>query len=151
MIKNRLKQAREAAGMTQTELADAANTSQTSIYKIENGITLRPRGIERIATVLHVSPEWLQFGVADADADNEMSNNESKLIQSFRHISSTQQKSIADILRGMVTELSKNERELLEKFEKLNNISQGFLLRMADTLVEQQEELEETKLVEKIS
>jgi len=65
MIKERLKQAREAAGLTQTELANAASTSQTSIYKIESGITIRPRGIERIAKILKVSPEWLQFGAGE--------------------------------------------------------------------------------------
>jgi len=65
MIKDRLRQAREAAGLTQTELAQAASTSQTSIYKIESGITIRPRGIERIAKILNVSPEWLQFGAGD--------------------------------------------------------------------------------------
>ena len=63
ILKVNFKKAREAAGLTQSELANIANTSQTSIYKIENGITLRPRGIERLAKILNVTPEWLQFGV----------------------------------------------------------------------------------------
>ncbi len=107
--------------------------------------------MKEICAELNISQSYIMFGEAP---DIAMSGNESQLIESFRHISSTQQKSIADILRGMVTELSENERELLEKFEKLSAVNQGFLMRMSETLIQQQfdqEGADENKLVLKYS
>lgn len=66
-IAERLKYARSRKGFTQEELAKMTNTSQDVIQKIENGKSLRPRNIEKIAKALDVSPAWLQFGSADLD------------------------------------------------------------------------------------
>ena len=73
MLKIRLKQAREKAGLTQSRLAEALDSSQGSIYKIENGITVRPRNIDKIAKVLKVTPEWLQFGNGGNDLPSQSS------------------------------------------------------------------------------
>ena len=58
----RLRLARRERGITQDELAKEAGTNQAVIQKIENGKSLRPRQIMRIAEVLEVNPAWLQFG-----------------------------------------------------------------------------------------
>lgn len=58
----RLRAARKERGWTQEQLAVRADTSQAVIQKIENGKSLRPRKIDKIAEVLEVSPAWLQFG-----------------------------------------------------------------------------------------
>ena len=63
MIGKRLKQAREYLGLTQEELAELVNISQTAIYKIEDGITQQPRSINKLAEALQVPPEWLQYGI----------------------------------------------------------------------------------------
>jgi len=65
MLKNRFKKARVDAGLTQIQLAEKANSSQASINKIESGLTMRPRNIDKFASIMKVSPEWLQFGVGD--------------------------------------------------------------------------------------
>jgi transcriptional regulator with XRE-family HTH domain len=49
-------------GWTQEQLAAKADTNQAVIQKIENGKSLRPRKIDRIAMVLDVNPAWLMFG-----------------------------------------------------------------------------------------
>jgi len=63
----RLRKARKDKNWTQEQLAVHADTSQAVIQKIENGKSLRPRKIDRIAEVLEVSPAWLQFGTEDGD------------------------------------------------------------------------------------
>ena len=49
-------------GWTQEPLARKVGSSQVVIQKIENGKSLRPRKIDRIAEVLGSSPAWLMFG-----------------------------------------------------------------------------------------
>ncbi|WP_067986191.1 helix-turn-helix domain-containing protein [Neptuniibacter pectenicola] len=62
MLKTRFKKAREHAGYTQETAAQAAGVSQTAIFKIEKGETLRPRKINIYANLFGCSPEWLMYG-----------------------------------------------------------------------------------------
>ena len=61
-IAQRLKQAREAAGMTQPALAEMAGVSQDTIGNIESGLRKRPRELLSIAAALGVNPSWLETG-----------------------------------------------------------------------------------------
>ena len=63
----RLRSVRRDRGLTQDQLAKKADTNQAVIQKIENGKSMRPRHIMRIAEVLEVNPAWLQFGEPWAD------------------------------------------------------------------------------------
>ncbi len=58
----RLRTSRREHGFTQDQLAREAGTNQAVIQKIENGRSMRPRHIMRIAEVLEINPAWLQFG-----------------------------------------------------------------------------------------
>ncbi|MFT5391560.1 MAG: transcriptional regulator with XRE-family HTH domain [Gammaproteobacteria bacterium] len=58
----RLRQKRKEMGWTQEQLASRAGTTQAVIQKIENGKSLRPRKIDKIAEPLGVLPAWLMFG-----------------------------------------------------------------------------------------
>lgn len=62
MLKNRFRETRLAAGITQRVLAEWAGTDQPTISDIEKGRVLRPRKIETFAKLLKVSPQWLLFG-----------------------------------------------------------------------------------------
>ena len=53
---------RERAGMTQAELAEKLGKGQTTIFKIENGQTLRPRFMDELAQALGVTRIQLEFG-----------------------------------------------------------------------------------------
>lgn len=57
----RIKQARKAAGMTQTELADKIGVKFAAIHKYENGliVNLKRETIAALAAALNVSPAWL--------------------------------------------------------------------------------------------
>ncbi len=61
-IAERLKHARELAGLTQPELAAKAKVSQGTIGNIETGLRKRPRDLLSIAAALSVTPVWLETG-----------------------------------------------------------------------------------------
>lgn len=60
--KDRIKIAREQAGLTQGELAEKIGIKQQSVFKIEAGITKNPRNIDKMAEVLGVDLNWLLTG-----------------------------------------------------------------------------------------
>ncbi|CAN7408031.1 helix-turn-helix domain-containing protein [Acidovorax sp. LjRoot74] len=70
-IAERLKSAREAAGLRQDELAKKAGVTQGTIANIEGGIRKNPRELLAIARAVGVNAEWLKSGkgsrLADAD------------------------------------------------------------------------------------
>ena len=57
-----MKQAREAAGLTQPQLAKKAGVSPGTIGNIESGTRKQPRELLAIAAALRVTPTWLQSG-----------------------------------------------------------------------------------------
>ena len=61
-LAERLTAAREAAGLTQGELAARAGVSQGTIGNAESGLRRQPRGLVAIAAALNVRPEWLLSG-----------------------------------------------------------------------------------------
>ena len=63
----RVRYKRHQKGWTQDQLAIHADTNQAVIQKIENGKSLRPRKIDKIAEVLGVNPAWLMFGEQQAN------------------------------------------------------------------------------------
>lgn len=68
---NRIQEARKAAGMTQTELANAAGVSQPYIVDLERGARgAKPETWERIASALGVTVEELRE-VYTAPTDGE--------------------------------------------------------------------------------
>lgn len=63
MLKDRIKMARERAGLTQQELADKVGVSQTTIMYLENGRNKSSSKIVDIANALKVDSRWLANGV----------------------------------------------------------------------------------------
>ena len=58
-ISDRLREAREARGLTQAQLADLSGVSQGTIGNVESGLRGYGKSIVDIARVLGVSPEYL--------------------------------------------------------------------------------------------
>lgn len=67
-IAERLKSAREAAGLTQPELAKRAGVSPGTIGNIESGARQRPRELLAIAREVKVNPHWLESGKGPRDS-----------------------------------------------------------------------------------
>lgn len=61
----RLKQAREAAGVSQGKLAEAVGMRQPSIQAIEKGEVRGTKHLLAIARTLNVDPDWLETGRAN--------------------------------------------------------------------------------------
>lgn len=61
-IAQRLKEAREAAGLSQAQLAAAAGVSAGTIGNIEAGTRQRPQELLAIAAAVKVNAEWLKSG-----------------------------------------------------------------------------------------
>mgnify|MGYP002636747063 CR=1 FL=1 len=84
----RLRARRNEMGLTQVQLAERADTTQAVIQKIENGKSLRPRKIDKIASALGVKAAWLMFGNDRFDALDkealEIATAWSKLAESKR-------------------------------------------------------------------
>ncbi len=63
MIAERIKQARENMAISKAELARRVNVSRASVSMWEDGKNVSFANILKIAEVLNVEPEWLQYGV----------------------------------------------------------------------------------------
>lgn len=61
-LSQRLKEAREQAGLSQAALADRLRTTQQAIQQAETGKSKRPRYLLEAAKALGVSVEWLMYG-----------------------------------------------------------------------------------------
>jgi transcriptional regulator with XRE-family HTH domain len=64
-IGSRIKEARNALGWSQVQLADEAGVTQSAIGNIESGLRQRPRELVSIAKALRVSAAWLETGGGD--------------------------------------------------------------------------------------
>ena len=61
-LKDRLKQARKNAGLTQQELAQRAGIKQSSISEIERGLSRTSGHLIKLAQICKVDPVWLAEG-----------------------------------------------------------------------------------------
>lgn len=65
-LKDRLKQARKNAGLSQVDLAERVGIKQASISEIERGLTRTSGYLIQIAKALDVDPLWLSEGVGES-------------------------------------------------------------------------------------
>lgn len=100
-LAERLKYIRNLRKLSQQEVADLANISQPTYFKIESGITKRTGSILELANVLNVNPTWLATGQGDIYQDNNpILDNKNQLIINYPSatISKKQHLSLADLL-----------------------------------------------------
>jgi phage repressor protein C with HTH and peptisase S24 domain len=80
MLHIRFKEARNAKGYSQAQLAEIINVSQSAVYKIELGETQSPRKLREYAAVLGVTEEWLRYGISE-NAKSGPSTNQPNTIE----------------------------------------------------------------------
>lgn len=68
-MKDRIKQAREMAGLSQGWLARLLGCSRSLVTQWESGETAADGWIDRIAKVCGVSPWWLRTGKPEEESD----------------------------------------------------------------------------------
>ena len=61
-IGTRLREAREAQGLSTEKLAKSSGTNPAALEKLENGEVLSPLTIVDLAGILGVTPAWLMWG-----------------------------------------------------------------------------------------
>lgn len=66
MLKDRLKQLRFTSGMSQAELAEKANVSQSTITFLESGRNTTSKKLPEIAKALNTTVEYLIYGESSA-------------------------------------------------------------------------------------
>lgn len=71
-IAKRTKDKRIALGLTQSELATLASTTQQSIEQLESGKTKRPRFLPELAKALNCDLTWLLEGEEQPDIASEI-------------------------------------------------------------------------------
>lgn len=74
-LAERVKYARELKDLSQHEIAEKAGISQPTYFKIENGLTQKPRNILDIAQALNVNPQWLATGQGEMTAQPFLQSN----------------------------------------------------------------------------
>ncbi len=93
---SRLKATRMARGLSQQELADAADMSQTAIGHLEQGRNKRSRESAKLAAVLGVNEGWLVTGQESAlppapqNAIPSTSTTKQRLLHAIKELSSEQ-------------------------------------------------------------
>ncbi|MCQ9124734.1 hypothetical protein BKK56_04095 [Rodentibacter genomosp. 2] len=64
-IAERMQQRMDILGITQEQLAEKADISQTTVSNILSGVTKKPRNLLEISMALGVNPVWLQSGIGE--------------------------------------------------------------------------------------
>ena len=104
----RIKAAREAAGLSQTDLATATNTSKQTMYKYESDVitNIPSDTIQSIASTLHVSPSYLMGWTEDPTPEVTEDLNDSLviLIRKAKKLSPKQQARLLEMASIMFEE-----------------------------------------------
>lgn len=87
---DRMKEARERAGLTQTEVADAIGARHHVVWRYENEES-RPRAerLHKIARLLRCDPNWLLTGRepdAPGDSDGASPAGYAEFVETFGHL-----------------------------------------------------------------
>ncbi len=104
MLGNRLKLARDFAGLTQAELGEKVGMKQQSIQAIENGETKNPRKINILAEKLDVNLNWLLTG--EGTMKSHKSEFDTSIFSKIGKLTSEQKKEVSELFDKFI---SKNE------------------------------------------
>jgi len=61
-IGTRIREARTALGLTQTELGKLAGFDQSVVQNVEDGVLWHPSVVSELAVAMDLTPAWVQWG-----------------------------------------------------------------------------------------
>ena len=115
-VAERLRSKRKEKGWTQKQLAEITGSNQAAIQKIENGKSLRPRNLLKLAEALQVTPAWLQFG--EVQRDEELDEETLEMADAWSKLPEPHRSSIKQAVLRMASrrsvELQSGAQELEE-------------------------------------
>lgn len=122
-LATRLKRAREAKGLKQSELAKLVGITPSAISQWESGLIGRIDGANLLsaARALGVTADWLLGGIGngpDATADERPSYGHplpEDLVQLWQKLTASQQADMLDQLRGIADKNQEILQELLKR------------------------------------
>lgn len=131
-LADRLKLAREQAGLTQKELADRAHTGQSTVASIERGRNSGSTLLTKFAMILHVEPLWLAEGrgpmrrtgeppapyrvkTVEPSEDLNVDEHTQRLITLYNALPESDQQSLLNALEEKVSHYDALMAELLRK------------------------------------
>ncbi|OEE41584.1 LexA family protein [Vibrio anguillarum] len=89
-LAERVKHRRKLLGLSQASLAELVGVAQQSIFKIENGVTTKPRNIIALAKSLECDPSWLLTGKGFSNPEQVSENTIMPLLKRVPLISNIQ-------------------------------------------------------------
>lgn len=109
---SRIRKARRNAGFSQSQLADLMKVTRSACgqWEMEGGTTPRGHRLERLASILNVTVEWLATGEgapegAPRTADgvpiyrNGLTDDERTLLDAYSHLDGDTRKALLVLLR----------------------------------------------------
>ena len=109
-IGQRIQQAREKSGMSQTRLAELLGVTRSACSQWESGSGTSPRRerLEQLAQLLSVNYEWLATGRGPMRGrssrparDGMLAPEEQELLHAFRQLPSGARRALIDFLRAL--------------------------------------------------
>lgn len=105
----KIKYAREAAGLTQQDLGVICSTTKQTIYKYETGIVtnIPLDRLEKIASALGVSSAYLMGWEEKKEIPDELTltEGEKKLVELFRMVPADRQAFVLSVIESAISSL----------------------------------------------
>lgn len=101
-LAQRLKETRLARGLSQGKLASAVGITKATISQLEDGSIKRTSHVVKLAEILIVSPNWLEFGEGSMESSHiQLSKSERELISGFRQLNEADKECLLKVLAGI--------------------------------------------------
>lgn len=114
-MRDRIRAARKALGMNQTDFAEKLGLTQTSLSMIESGSTITDKNVKLICTTFNINERWLRTGEGEMFSS---SPHEKEFQQIFDELTPDTQQ----YLLLMAKELLKVQQKLLGEAESHNTL-----------------------------
>ncbi|KPL99268.1 repressor [Vibrio splendidus] len=85
-LAERVKQRRKLLGLSQASLAELVGVAQQSIFKIEGGVTTKPRNIISLAKALECDASWLLTGKGYSNPEQGFVNSENLVVPLLKRV-----------------------------------------------------------------